>query len=73
MHMLHIHIHIHIHIHTYTHTECRIAILGPHDADYMSMLSHLPPQAKVVVKGKTVEDFEVCVCVFVCSWVTCGV
>lgn len=28
-------------------TECRIAVLGPHDAEYMSELTRLPPEAKV--------------------------
>lgn len=27
--------------------ECRVAVLGPWDADYMSELSRLPPEAKV--------------------------
>ena len=33
--------------HRHPHVECRIAILGPHDAPYMSELSKLPAEAKV--------------------------
>lgn len=31
--------------------ECRIAVFGPHDAEYMSELKHLPPEAKVRPQG----------------------
>lgn len=38
--------------------ECRIAVLGPHDAPHMEELNNLPAEAKVVVQGQALEDFE---------------
>uniref|UniRef100_I2CQU9 D-isomer specific 2-hydroxyacid dehydrogenase n=1 Tax=Nannochloropsis gaditana (strain CCMP526) TaxID=1093141 RepID=I2CQU9_NANGC len=38
--------------------ECRIAILGPHDTPHMEELKHLPPEAKVVAQGNSLQDFQ---------------